>query len=279
MKISIITSGKNDNYAGNFIQRLQHNLIKLDDNINKLNTNNIEVIVVDWGSEEKISDVLNNINFKHINFLYVPNNICEKYSPDSKFSIVHSLNAGFRRSKGEYIFFIDGDSYIPYDSLKTVYELIKDKNESLFYWASRYHIDYEIHSQLNNIYDIDKEINIWEQNNKSYWGHDKVNLTSFGGAAMGLLLSRDICNESTLYYEKLNKWGWLDIELHNRLLSKYSCNGDLEDLGVNFFHLYHHNIKSHGQNGINDGYNSSLFKANNDDWGLINEDLILYKNK
>jgi len=127
MKLSIITCGKNDNYAGNFIQRLQHNLTKLNDNIIRLNTTDIEVIIVDWGSEEKISDILDTTNFKHINFLYVPDNICKGYSPDSNFSIVHALNAGFRRSKGDYIFFMDGDGYVPFDSLKATFDLIKDK--------------------------------------------------------------------------------------------------------------------------------------------------------
>jgi glycosyltransferase involved in cell wall biosynthesis len=279
MKLSIITSGKNDNYAGNFIQRLQHNLIKLDDNINKLNTNDIEVIVVDWGSEEKISDVLSNINFKHINFLYVPEDIGKQYSPDSNFSIVHSLNAGFRRSKGDYIFFIDGDSYVPFNSLKTIFDLVKDKNENIFYWASRYHLPYNIHSQTSNINDIDREIDVWEQNHKQSWKHDKINLSRFDGRAMGLLLSRNICDESTLYYEKLNKWGWLDIEIHNRIINKYKCWGDLEDLNIAFFHLDHHSVASMGQNGMNDPHNSSLFNSNDGSWGLINENLILYKNK
>jgi glycosyltransferase involved in cell wall biosynthesis len=279
MKLSIITSGKNDNYAGNFIQRLQHNLIKLDDNINKLNTNDIEVIVVDWGSEEKISDVLSNINFKHINFLYVPEDIGKQYSPDSNFSIVHSLNAGFRRSKGDYIFFIDGDSYVPFNSLKTIFDLVKDKNENIFYWASRYHLPYNIHSQTSNINDIDREIDVWEQNHKQSWKHDKINLSRFDGRAMGLLLSRNICDESSCFYEKLNKWGWLDIEIHNRIISKYKCWGDLEDLNIAFFHLDHHSVASMGQNGMNDAHNSHLFTSNDSSWGLINENLTLYKNK
>jgi glycosyltransferase involved in cell wall biosynthesis len=277
MKLSIITCGKNDNYAGNFIQRLQHNLTKLNDNIIRLNTTDIEVIIVDWGSEEKISDILDTTNFKHINFLYVPDNICKGYSPDSNFSIVHALNAGFRRSKGDYIFFMDGDGYVPFDSLKATFDLIKDKNENIFCWASRYHLPYEIHSQTLNIQDIDNEILKWEQNNKLNWGHNKVNLAYFGGAAIGLLLSRNICDESTLFYEALNKWGWLDIEIHNRLSSRYTCNGDLENLGVSFFHLDHHNVQSQGQNGTNNHHNPLSFNANNDNWGLINENLILYK--
>jgi hypothetical protein len=280
MLLSIITSGKNDQYAGNFIQRLQHNLNKLNDNIDKFSTNDIEVILVDWGSEEKLSDVLDISKFTHTQFLHISPDITQKYSPDSGFSIVHALNAGFRRSQGRYIFFIDGDSYIPFESLLLIYNIalsLDEEKEKTFFWASRYHLPYEIHSNTDSIEEIDKSIETWEQNQKRDWRHNKVDLQDFGGNAMGLLLSRDICEESTLYYEILNKWGWLDIEIHNRILTRYSCVGDLEDYGVSFFHLDHHSVQNKGQNGINPNYNSLKFEANNNDWGLINENLTLYK--
>jgi len=280
MLLSIITSGKNDQYAGNFVQRLQHNLNKLNDNVSKFNTNDVEIILVDWGSEEKLSNVLDTDNFPHTEFLHIPPSIAQKYSPDSGFSIVHALNAGFRRSQGRYIFFLDGDSYVPYESLLLIYNIalsLDEEKSKTFFWASRYHLPYEIHSNTTNIEDIDESIKIWEQNNKQDWRHNKVRLHDFGGEAMGLLLSRDICEESTLYYEVLNKWGWLDIEFHHRILTRYSCVGDLEDYDVSFFHLDHHSIQNKGQNGINPNYNSPKFEANDESWGLINEDLTLYK--
>jgi len=280
MLLSIITSGKNDQYAGNFVQRLQHNLNKLNDNINKINTNDIEIILIDWGSEEKLSDILDTNNFLYTKFIHIPLQTTQKYSPDSGFSIVHALNAGFRRSQGKYIFFIDGDSYIPYESLLLIYDItlsLDKEKEKTFFWASRYHLPYEIYSNTNSIEEIDKNIKIWEQNQKQTWRHDKIKFHDFGGNAMGLLLSRDICEESTLYYEVLNKWGWLDIELHHRLSTRYLCVGDLEDYGVSFFHLDHHSIQNKGQNGINPNYNSPIFEANSENWGLINEDLSLYK--
>jgi predicted glycosyltransferase involved in capsule biosynthesis len=275
--LSIITCGKNDNYAGNFIQRLQHNLNKLNDNVKNLNVNDVEIIIADWGSEEKLSDILDLTNSEFIKFLHIPSDIAQKYSPDSTFSIVHALNAAFRKSQGDYIFFIDGDSYISFDSFKLLYDLIKTKKQNMFYWASRYHLPHHIHSNTLNIKDLDNEITIWEQNQKQDWKHDKVNLSNFSGTAMGLLLSKNICEESTLYYEILNKWGWLDIEMHNRISNVYPCMGDLEDLNMYFFHLDHHSIASGGQSGHNHPSNASSFRANNDSWGLINEDLTLYK--
>lgn len=275
MKLSIITCGKNDGYAGNFLKRLQLNLDKLNDNIKKLNVSDIEIIVVDWGSEIRLSDVLNTNNFEFIKFLHIPIDIGNVYSPDSSFSIVHSFNAGFLRSKGDYIFFIDGDSYVPYESFKKIYDLINNTGHYTFYWASRYHLPHEIHSSVSDILELDNVIENFEFY-KNNWPHEKVDLGHFQGAAMGLLLDRNICDETSLYYEKLNRWGWLDIEIHNRISRNYRCLGDLEDLGFPFFHLDHHQIQKTGNNGINPTISSVSFRANDNNWGLKYENLILY---
>lgn len=273
MKLSIITCGKNDNYAGNFIHRLQLNLSKLEFNLKNLNINDVEILVTDWGSEIPLHTILSTNEFKFTKFIHVPQHIAKYYSPDSEFSWGQSLNTGYRRSKGEYIFFIDGDSYIPEESFNKLYNLIKNfqPTDNIFYWASRYHLPYEIHSNVFNINNLDNYILNWK-NNKNSWKHDKVNLSYFGGTAMGLLLNRVICDKSTLFYEKLNKWGHTDIEIHNRISSQYPCCGDLEDLDMYFFHLDHHNIQYGEQkNGSNSPINASNFKANNDNWGLMNE--------
>lgn len=274
MKLSIITSGKNDDYI-NFVKRMQHNLSKLNDNIDKLKLNDVEIIAVDWGSEKKLSDVMDASNFKFTKFIHVPPHLADKYSPDSKFSWGQSLNVGYRRSKGEYVFLIDGDSYLPLESFEKLYNLVNGfkKADNIFYWGSRHHLPYEIHSSSSSIDPIDRSILEWN-NNRDIWPSDKVNLSHFGGTAMGILLSRNICEESTLFYEKLNKWGWTDIEIHNRISRKYQCCGDLRDLGMDFFHLDHHKVQ-HGssKNGQNDFLNSEEFRANDDNWGLANESL------
>lgn len=272
MKLSIITSGKNDQYAGNFLQRLQFNLNKLELNLKELNIKDVEILVTDWGSEIPLSTALITDNFKFTKFIHVPSHLSNTYSPDSKFSLSQSLNTGYRRSKGEYVFFIDGDSYIPKKSFSNLYNLLKNfkSTDNIFYWASRYHLPYKIHSNIFDINDLDDIIFDWE-NNKNIWKHDKINLEYFRGTAMGLLLSKHICEESSCFYEQLNKWGWIDIEIHNRLSNKYTCCGDLEDLDMHFFHLDHHNIAAGGSNGHNPNINSPIFKANKDNWGLINE--------
>jgi glycosyltransferase involved in cell wall biosynthesis len=276
MKLSIITTGKNDSYAINFNQRLKNCLSKLINNIERLDIRDYEIILVDWGSDNnsRLSDVLD-IKSNHLKFLYVNEEISKKYSPDSDFSFVHSANSGFRVSSGKYILFIDGDVYMSFESFNTLYNLINHEKENVFYWGSRYHLPFEKHHNVDDFNIIDNEI----ENYENSWRHDKVNLSGgFIGTAGALLLSRNICEESTCYYEALNKWGFLDIELNSRLVSKYQCDGDLEDNGIKLFHLDHHNIKSGGQSGYNEHTYAGKFTANDvENWGLINENLEIYQ--
>jgi len=276
MILSIITCGKNDEYAGNFLQRIQFNLSKLEDNIRELKTNQIEIIVVDWGSDKKLYDVLDTSKFQFTRFYHVPKEICTKYSPDSIFSYSKAMNAGYRRSFGDFVFFIDGDSYIPTQSFINLYNLIKNSDKlKTFYWASRYHIPLEIYQFTQDSLVLDDAISNWSLK-KNSWRHEKISLNNFSGAAMGLLLSRNICEESTCWFEELNKWGWLDIELNARLSRRYTCLGDLEDINDScFFHIDHHSIKWGGQSGGNQNIHANHFKANPDNWGLIEENLNL----
>ena len=124
--LSIVTCGKNDDFAGNFVQRLEHNLNKIIDSINKLKISDIEIIVTDWGSdpESKLSMISNIEKSDYIKFLYVSPELCRKYAPESNISVPHAINSGFRRSSGKFIMYIDGDSYIPKDSFEKLYNLL-----------------------------------------------------------------------------------------------------------------------------------------------------------
>lgn len=279
--LSIVFAGKNDDYAGNFLQRIKFNIEKLSDNLSKLKKINVEIIVVDWASETRLSSALGLSNLPHVKFLYVPQDVASQVSPDNGFSSVHALNAGYRRSVGDYVFFIDGDSYINLKTTEKVIELcekLKSDNQNAYYWASRYHLPYEIHSNYNTIEEIDTHIEEWDKNGRQGWNRDKIKIHDVV-APMGLLLSRDIAEETTCYYEKLNKWGYIEIEFSNRIKSKYTCNGDLDnDSDMYFFHLDHHSIGKQGkEKKYNEPNNSSKFQANDHDWGLNNYELELYK--
>jgi glutamine cyclotransferase len=70
----------------------------------------------------------------------------------------------------------------------------------------------------------------------------------------------------------------VDVEMHNRYSREYRCLGDLDDMGMTFFHLCHKGIGGE-VNGFNPTNIAPNFKANGEGWGLINEeDVIIYKN-
>lgn len=281
MDLSFVMAGKNDDYAGNFLERIKFNITKLNNTLQTLQKTNVEIIVVDWASDEKLSDSLNIPDLTHVKFLYVPHNVANEVSPDNGFSSVHALNAGYRKSNGNYVFFIDGDSYISFETTKKLVELCEnlgEKNQDAYYWASRYHLPYEIHSNCSTIDEIDLHIQLWNDSGRQDWKREKFNIENVV-APMGLLLSRNIADASTCYYEKLNKWGYIEIELFDRLKPNFKCNGDLDnDDDMYFFHLDHHTIGKQGKsNKFNKHEKANNLKANNDSWGLFDYNLQLYQ--
>jgi glycosyltransferase involved in cell wall biosynthesis len=299
MKLSIITVGRNDNFGGNFVQRLEHNINKLISNIDRLDIKDIEIILTDWGSDDrcKLIDIMDVPSRDYLKFIHVPIELTKKYSPDSNFSCPHAANTAIRRSSGQYILYIDGDTYFPFSAFEKFYLFLTNLEEDYsFYWCNRIHIPFKVQVQAKTMTDIDKFIFDWESNGKvlvdvhDYWKgkgwcKNTIDLENFGGGATAILLNREICLESSFWWEKLTKWGWMDIEYHNRLSTKYTCKGELSTiLSEDIFHIGHHdstdeNGKSNGFGGEVHGMNSSIrtssFHANEENWGLIEEELIL----
>jgi hypothetical protein len=285
--MTIVMCGRNDNFAGNFVQRLEHNLNKLIDNIEKLNLNDIEIIVTDWGSPEdkKLYDIINLSKRDYLKFLYVPKELTKRYSPDSNFSIPHAMNAAVRRMNGKYMLSLDGDSYVPFDMFEKVYNLVKNNNRDyIYYWGSRYLMPYHVQTTVNNIQEMDNLIEDWKSKGMPLvhhtqlsqgWALSRVDLQNFGGGGCAILINKEIVQEANFLYEKLTKWGWMDIEFHKRIISRYECLGDLiYTLDAHFYHIGHHENQA-GQNvhGFNTNFVSQTFNANGDNWGLGNENL------
>lgn len=288
--LTIVTCGKNDSFAGNFVQRLEHNLNKLVDNIDKLGIIDVEIIVTDWGSQEgeKLYDVCNVEKRNYLKFLHVPYEVCKKYSPDSEFSVPHAINSGIRRASGNFVFYIDGDSYIPTESFKKLYDLLLSHRpeDDVYYWASRYMIPYKYQSEAKNIQDMDHLLQKWVDGGKvisgvsdiaDFFFLSKADLNNFMGGAMGLLVSKRIAFETTFLFEALTKWGWMDVEFFQRMSIKYRCMGDLiELLDCEFYHIGHHEVKvGHDVHGFNPYLRPMYFSANPNNWGLSDENLII----
>jgi hypothetical protein len=272
--LSIIVPGKHDDYYGAF-DRLTLNIRKTLSNIEILDMN-IQLVLCDWGSTIKITDKLSINTSDRFKCVYVDPEICEKYNNGASYSIVHPINTGFRHSDGKYVIFWDSDCYVPLEDLDRLYKFVEkmsEKSDTAFYWGSRYHIPYDIHHKMIHQEQVDEYLQTCDL---STIDHDKIDINRFMGCSISLLMDRSLWEDSTGWWERLTYWGWQDIEFHNRLLSKYRFGGDLEDFGIKFFHLNHHNLTVNNKRLTNPQMNSPVFKANPPNWGLSDEQLLIY---
>ncbi len=279
--MTFIIPGKNDNYCGNFIKRINTNINKLCDNIVKLRQeNNYSILICDWGSPDscKLSDSIE-INHPHlVEFLHIPSSITDKIS---NFSGVHCWNAAFRRTLTPFVMFLEGDTYIPYESFKKIDELLSNGIIKCA-WGSRIHIPYEVHIHCKSFIDLDLRIQEYNSNTETSWLHQKIDNKIFMGGATSLLIERNIYESSTGVWEKLTGWGWSDIEFHNRISTKFNFDHDLEYFGIIEYAQNHEiigndHLSDRKKNGINPQVNSPVFEANDTDWGLFNEKLQKYR--
>ena len=278
MLLSILIPGKNDNYY-NSGQKLYLNLLKTISNISLREANDIEIVLCDWGSDIKITDQYNLKTSNNFRCVYVPPDIAKKYNKGENYSIVHPINTAFKNSRGKYVIFWDSDCYVQYEDFVKLYDFVLQKqntNDNFFYWGSRYHIPYNFYENIFSIQELDSKLKDTNINN---FFHDKINAGNFLGCSISLLMDRYMWEDSTGFWEELTLWGWQDIEFHQRLCQRYAFGGDLEDRGINFFHLNH---KEESRNEIiatrkNNGHsNASYFQVNGDTWGLNNELLEIY---
>lgn len=273
MLLSILIPGKNDDHFNAF-KRLSLNLKKTISNIKQSKFDDVEVILCDWGSEIKITDALDiqtNDNFKCV---YVDPCITKKYNKDAQYSIVHPINTAFKKSKGKYVIFWDSDCYVTLENFILLYNFVKEmniKNDMSFYWGSRYHIPYDIHNNITEILKLDDFLKNLNLNDIK---HDKLNSQNFLGTSIAILMNRELWEDSTGWWEELTYWGWQDIEFHHRLSTKYTYGGSLDVHNINFFHLDHHSVTVVKR--TNPMINSSSFNANGNEWGLSNEELLVY---
>ncbi len=282
--LSIVVQGRNDNYMGNFIWRLSTNINKQSKNIFALGyENQAEIILVDWGSEISLKDVLilNNEAKSLLRIIEVPPWIANKYNLDSPYSCVHAINTGIRRAHGEYVLFCDGDTYVPLNSMEKIFNMLNDGNlngipiNKLLLLASRYHIPKSFQETMPELEDIDNYI----EKNLITLSHDKINIDNFMGTATAYLMSRDLWFESRGFDEKLIYWGWFDIDLFCRIITKYPVF-DFEDFGMLFFHLEHYtdsknrSLEKENPRKPNPMIYPSGFTNNMENWGLSSEKLL-----
>lgn len=255
--ISFILVTRNDNYAGNSIDRLR---ISLNHNIKNLKKyfpdhyNNYEFLIGDWGSD---NDEINKYNilteeFEKLKIVKFPKEVTDLF--DTDFNEVHSLNFLIKNSSCDYVARLDQDILIGESFFK--YVLDKGLNRDKFYWSTRRDLSAG---------------NISEDYGAPSW---KIYGSDFEKGAIGIILSsKDSFVKIKGYNEKLIYRNHMEHDLYKRfldLLGDESCVNLGLELNVPFFHIYHERLHL-SQRKNNDL--SNLEFVNNEEWGLEN-----YKN-
>jgi glycosyltransferase involved in cell wall biosynthesis len=268
--LSILIPGKNaTDYNGSF-DRLRLCLTKILSMIQTPEYSDVEVVLCDWGSEEKIVESLGIAPSSQFRCVHVPPDIAAKYNRDANYAIPQPINTACRHSRGKYVLFLDCDIYVTTENFIKIYNFIKNMentNDESFYWSSRYHIPFDAHANEVDYNKIDEYLATADV---STFRHDLINVQHFYGCGICLLMKREYWVNSTGFWEHLIYWGWQDIEFHHRLATKYNFGGDLQSHDMQFFHLDHHSGNAYAKK-MNGHLNSSVFEANGGGWGLADE--------
>lgn len=213
--IEFIIASKNDNYCGDPMDRLRtaliHNIALLD------SYKNWKITIIDWASEEKISDVLG-IYDDRINFIYVNKSITDLIP--YKFSEVHAMNCAIRLSKSAYIGRLDQDIMIGPKFVDWFFN--NDIPENTFFHCKRY----DLYEDVKSI--TGKKIKNCVLSTPSYEAADGI-----------VLVPRKILKYITGYDEKLIYFNHMQRDLYFRLIQLINFIDLTPIIGYDFYHLYH----------------------------------------
>lgn len=154
-----------------------------------------EIIVVDDGSIDNTSEVIDNIGSDNIKYFYKENQ--ERAA---------ARNFGIRKALGQYVTFLDSDDILYANHLEVAYRIIADNSS-----PSVFHIGYEIK-------DTDGKITRRINNRRGSLNEQLLYGNSL--SCIGMFLRRDIALRHS-FNEDRNLSGSEDYELWMRLASRY----------------------------------------------------------
>jgi hypothetical protein len=131
-KFSMVVVGRNDNYGGDFSDRLK---ATIDWNYNHLP--NCELIYVEWNSiEDRPSDTgWISERYPNSKCFIVPNSIHQDYCSNPKLPMMEyfAKNMGVREASNEWVFVVNADVFLGLNTIKNMGRLNKD-----YVYASHY---------------------------------------------------------------------------------------------------------------------------------------------
>ena len=286
--LTIVINTRNDNYYDNNIERvsfcLNYNLI----NIVKLGEgNNIEFLIIDWGSKVPLNQVIRiyNKGKNLVNFIHVSERLANTNSKRyfSKFNAIKSGNLGLKRASGKFILHYASDQFLTYKNWSNLLIFLKKNliHSNKIYFLPRKIINNNFLSTFPNFSELDHTL---EQNSASNFNYRKPNF--FVGGGYNFLAKKKFFIKVRGYneYEK-PLYSAADSDLHNRLMY-YVDKEDLGSKSIFSYKLSPHNLngesvrKSIKKNNLRKlPNNPGSLVPNNKNWGLSSYKLTKEKAK
>jgi len=258
-KISLVIPVRNDNYNGNFIERLNLFLESVDKSISYKKNICLETLLVDWNSDEPIDKKIflreNNINLK---IIHCTKELIDKYNlKGTKFNPSLATNVGIRRATNEYVCIINGDAFLKEDFFNKFLEVIHsyDQTDDKIFLIPRKFIPYSI---TKCGFKFDKVKNYVTENDLFLEMNNRMsNLVSGYGV---IIAKKDIWENLSGLNEFIKGLGWGDIEFGLRASKKYKL---IDTQTSNLFIYDQQQSKK-----VHINTNEYKYLTNNKDWGL-----------
>ena len=300
MKASFTLNARNDSYCGGATNRLSNTLNFLGEVLYETkNIDNAECILVDWGSEEPLRNILKlKKEIKSIiKIVNVPKNTAEKFQKDSPYSEVHAMNCSFRNGSGKYFLRIDQDTLVGYRFMDWFFNELDEKDYG-FDWpkvafSGRRNLSPNESLDFKNIIKNNREskkIEILHPLNYKNFFWPTPSIVPFYGSAVGIMMvERNLFEKYRGFNEELIYMNQMDTEFLNRLCQENEIYNLSQKTENDFYHQHHQRFESaasdaqvHAKGSGKRKTNSLLYRnnlfpnPNGEDWGLVNEKLEIY---
>jgi hypothetical protein len=281
--LSLILCSRNDDYMGNSRWRLKTTLNYIAQMVVELNRENeVEVLVTDWGSDIPLRDVLklSSVATRIVSFIEIPPETARALQKDSPFAEVIALNVAARRSTGEFIGRIDQDTLVGKQFLEYFFDLYEGRqklevplDEALFFSNQRM-FPYRVVVRNPSLWIVDRYVHYFGKFMKTEISkYSKI----FYRHGVGIwLIHRDLWNECGGYDERLIYMNSMEINMVDRLRSKYQVVNLGKLVNYAFYHLEHYHPlvprKSSTHRPVNPDYlfeNHDTMNPNGQNWGLV----------
>ncbi len=289
VKLSLIISTRNDDFYDDNLIRLSKTINTNLYFLNELGfSSDVEFNIIDWGSEEPLSEnleILKN-SANNVNFFYVDKVTADKHSAffPNKFNLDIPPNIGVRVSKGEYIIQGTSDQIFSRTSWYNLLNILNNNNKFKFnldntiLYIPRKNIEYDFYKKNPSVETLEEFL---DYSNSSYMRVKNSNF--FIGGGYSLLCKRQILNDVGGINSEKNKVGTAnDWDLNIRLKKLGIKQIDTSTFGVVFYKFpssassMRSKVLTSGNTRNSPSLPLEIF-PNDENWGLKNYSIDIKK--